>query len=243
MTSKDKLEDPERYEADVANICETYRNAPELHKQGAHVVCTDEKTGMQANERIHPTKTTKAGLTERLEIEYTRHGTKCLIANFDVVTGRIVTPTIGDTRTEDDFTAHIERTIDTDPEATWIFVVDQLNTHMSSSLVHLVAQRCNLDDELGRVRGHGPLQNMKTRKAFLANPSHRIRFVYTPRHCSWLNQVEIWFSILVRRLLKRSSFTSTNDLQQRVSQFIEYFNTVLAKPFKWTYTGKPLQGA
>jgi transposase len=81
---------------------------------------------------------------------------------------------------------------------------------------------------------------MPTRRRFLEAPAHRIRFVYTPKHCSWLNQVEIWFSILVRRLLKRGSFASVEELEARVLAFIAYFNRVLAKPFKWTYTGRPL---
>ncbi len=82
---------------------------------------------------------------------------------------------------------------------------------------------------------------MKTRQNFLENKKHRIRFVFTPKHASWLNQIEIWFSILVRRLLKRASFTSTDDLRDRVLKFIEYFNKTMAKPFKWTYSGKVLQ--
>ena len=196
---------------------------------------------MQALERLHETKPGRPGLVERVEFEYIRHGTLCLIANFDVVTGKVISSTIGPTRTEADFAGHIERTVATDPDAQWIFVADQLDTHRSATLVELIAQRCGIQEELGLKGKQGILQSKKTRKAFLQDTSHRIRFVYTPRHCSWLNQVEIWFSILARRLLKRSSFTSLDDLQARVLDFIRYFNNVLGKPFRWTYTGRPLQ--
>ena len=196
---------------------------------------------MQAIERLHETKPVRPGLVERVEFEYIRHGTMCLIANFDVVTGRVVCPSIGPTRTEADFVAHIERTIESDPKAGWIFVADQLNTHLSATLVELVARRCGIEDDLGVKGKKGILESKKTRKKFLEDSSHRIRFVYTPRHCSWLNQVEIWFSILARRFLNRSSFTSLEDLRIRTLAFIEYFNKVLSKPFRWTYTGRALQ--
>jgi transposase len=114
-------------------------------------------------------------------------------------------------------------------------------THRSATLVQLIARRCNLPDELGAKGKHGILMSKKSRRRFLEDPTHRIRFVYTPRHCSWLNQIEIWFSILARRLLKRSSFLSLDDLRERTTKFIDYFNDVLAKPFRWTYTGRPLQ--
>ena len=186
---------------------------------------------------------TRPGLIERVEFEYKRHGTLCLIANFDVVTGRAIVPTVGPTRTEEDFVAHIARTIDLDPDATWIFVTDQLNTHKSEGLVRFVAERCGLGDELGVKGASGVLQDMKSRKRFLEADDHRIRFVYTPRHASWLNQVEIWFSILSRRALQRASFDSLEALERRLREFIEYFNAVLAKPFRWTYAGKPLRAA
>lgn len=178
-----------------------------------------------------------------MEFEYTRHGTLCLIANFDVVTGQVIAPTIGLTRTEDDFVAHVSGTLELDPDGTWVFVVDQLNTHKSEGLVRLVAERCGITDDLGVKGKSGVLKNMKTRKRFLEDKGHRIRFVYTPRHASWLNQVEIWFSILSRRALKRASFDSLEALERRLTEFIEYFNTVLAKPFRWTYAGKPLRTA
>lgn len=224
----------------MQNVCDTYQNAASLAEQGAHVISTDEKTGMQALERLHPTLPTRPGLVERREFEYIRHGTLCLIANLDVATGHCVVPTLGPTRTEEDFVAHIERTVDTDPQAVWVFVADQLNTHQSEQLVRMVAQRCGIDGDLGVKGKSGILESTKTRRAFLEDQSHRIRFVYTPRHCSWLNQIEIWFSILARRLLKRSSFSSLEDLAQRIVAFIDHFNAVLAKPFRWTYTGRPL---
>lgn len=160
-----------------------------------------------------------------------------------MVTGKAIEPTIGLTRTEEDFVAHIARTVALDPSSTWIFVVDQLNTHKSAGLVRFVAEQCGIEGDLGVKRKSGILKDMKTRKRFLEAADHRIRFVYTPRHASWLNQVEIWFSILSRRALKRASFDSLEALEKRLTEFIDYFNTVLAKPFRWTYAGKPLRAA
>jgi len=233
-------QDPERFDAEVKNVCDLYVMAPVLHQQGIHLACTDEKTGIQALERIHPTRPMIPGKVELREFEYDRHGTLCLIPNFEVATGHIIAPSIGPTRTEKDFEAHIRQTIALDPDGVWVFIVDQLNTHQSESLVQLVAQECQIEDDLGVKGTSGILKSMETRKAFLEDESHRIRFVYTPKHTSWLNQVEIWFSILVRKLLKRASFSSIDDLRQRILNFIEYFNRTMAKPFKWTYTGRPL---
>ena len=200
---------------------------------------TDEMRGIQALERIAPTKPMRAGQVERREFEYERHGTLSLIANFDVVSGGVVSPSIGPSRTEQDFAAHIGRTIELDPDGVWVFVVDQLNTHQSESLVRLVAERCGLKEELGEKGKSGVLKSMATRAAFLSEAAHRIQFVYLPKHTSWLNQVEMWFSILVRRVLKRGDFPSLEALHARIVEFIEYFNRT-AEPFRWTYTGRPL---
>lgn len=220
-------------------ICTSYAQAVSQYEQGAHTVSTDEMTGIQALERKSPTKPCRPGQIEKREFEYIRHGTQTLIANLEIASGQVIAPSIGPTRTEADFAAHILQTIATDPTANWTFITDQLNTHQSESLVRLVAELCLLPDELGVKDKAGILKSMPSRAAFLSDPTHRIRFVYTPRHSSWLNQIEIWFSTLVRRLLKRGSFTSVQDLRQRLLDFIAFFNRT-AKPYKWTYKGRPL---
>lgn len=234
------MEAPEQFDAEVKVVCEAYEKAPEFQAQNAHLVSTDEKTGIQALERAAPLRPMRPGGVERREYEYARHGTVTLIANFEVPTGKIIAPTLGPTRTEEDFAQHIAQTVAWAPEDTWIFITDQLNTHQSASLVRWVAEQCNLTVDLGVKGKSGVLKSQPSRAEFLQDPTHRIRFIYTPVHTSWLNQVEIWFSILVRRLLKRGNFTSVEDLKQQILDFIEYFNRTMAKPFKWTYAGRPL---
>lgn len=194
-------------------------------------------TGIQALERLHPSLPLQPGHVERQEFEYQRHGTQSLIANLEVATGQVVTPSIGPTRTEADFTAHSSQTIQTDPEAAWIFLTDQLNTHQSETLVRLVAAQCGIREDLGikGKRGHQAL--MSARASFLSDPSHRIRFVYTPNHSSWLNQIESWFSLLVRRLLARASWMSVAHLREGILAFIAYYNRLSHGPFHWTYKG------
>ena len=181
----------------------------------------------------------KPKYVERREFEYERNGTQALIASFDVSSGKVF-GTVEDTRKEVDLKQHVEQLLSSDSSGKWVIILDQLNTHKSESLVRLVAKYCNIDIDLGIKGKSGILKSMSTREKFLTDKSHRIHFVYTPKHTSWLNQVEIWFSILTRRLLKRASFDSKQELRQCILDFIDYFNDILAHPFKWTYKGKPL---
>ncbi len=231
----------EQFEAKVADICTLYQQAPALAAQGERVLSTDELTGVQALERKHPGLPLAPGKVERREFEYIRHGTCSFIFSRDVVTGQVVAPISGPTRSEKDFAQHVQKVVESDPATQrWHLVMDNLNTHCSESLVRYVADESDLDLDLGIKGKTGILANVQSRAVFLSEPSHRIVFHYTPKHSSWLNQIEIWLSILVRKLLKRGNFNSVADLQAKVMSFIEYYNRTMAKPFKWTYQGKVL---
>lgn len=225
----------------IADINHLYQTAQERAERGEVVVSTDEMTGVQALEPKHPNLPMLPGHVLRREFEYIRHGTLSFIVNFHVADGTVGQVSAGPTRQEADFLAHIQRTVEANPQIVqWHFIVDNLNTHQSEALVRYVANESDLAIALGVKGKSGILASLKSRAVFLSDPTHRIVFHYTPKHASWMNQIEIWFSILSRKLLKRGTFSSVADLKEKVLAFIEYFNQTMAKPFRWTYQGKAL---
>lgn len=172
---------------------------------------------------------------ERREYNYERHGTIDLFGNKNVATGEIIAPKLHPTRNEEDFADNIDNVIATDPNAGWIFIVDNLNIHFSATLVLLVALLCNIPlDTLGEKGKEGVLKNKESRKKFLEDKRHRIRFIYTPKHCSWLNQIENWFSGLTCRTLKRGNFKSVEELKEKIIKYINYYN-LNPKKIEWKF--------
>lgn len=233
--------DPQRFQQQVELVCQTYQDAPRLyHQSHTHTVCVDEMTSLQANERRAETKLPKPGQLAKEEFQYTRHGTVCVTGNWHVVRGQMLATTISETRDNDDFAQHIEQTIAADPQAGWVFVLDNLNTHCGEPLVRAVAKQLGIDlATLGTAKKSGVVSTMETRRAFPSDATHRIRFVFLPKHSSWLNQIEIIFGIINRRVMRRGSFTSKLDLIEKLKRFLQYFNETIAKPMNWTYTGRP----
>jgi transposase len=225
--------DPD-FDAKAKAICALYVQSPTLYQHGELVICMDEKTGMQILQRLHPTQLARPGQPEKREHEYIRHGTRALLASFVVPTGEVVWG-LGETRTSDDFAAHLLRVVQrfhSWSRLTW--VMDNLNTHWS-------LQACEVLAALnGRSFGPRALKHGRERRAFLSDPDYAHRFVFTPKHGSWLNQVELWFSVLARRFLKRGDFASAAEFEERLRRFLEEYNEQQAHPYRWTYTGEPL---
>lgn len=235
-TTKDEL-----FELKSKLINELYRQAPALLKKGELVISNDEMTGVQALERKHPDHPPAPGHDRLIEHEYIRHGTLSFIASVNVAQGGIISVTAGPTRNEHDYVYHISQLIAAHPQIKrWHIVVDNLNTHCSESLVRFVAAESDLEIDLGVKGKSGILHSMNARAEFLSDPSHRVVFYFTPKHASWLNQIEIWFSIVVRKLLRKGNFLSLDDLRAKFFAFVDYYNRSMAKPFRWTVQGKAL---
>ena len=235
-TEKDK----ELFHRQVKEVCQVYLEASQLNgTNGSHFVCVDEMTSLQANERRAPSKLPGPGHAGKQECQYTRHGTLSLTGSWDVVAGQMIESTIAKTRTAEDFAAHILKTVESDPGGEWVFVMDNLNTHYGEPIVRAIAKLLEFSEAtLGnKKKRKGVLGSVGSRKQFLADPSHRIRFVFIPKHSSWLNQIERVFGVISARVIRNGSFTSVNDLQEKLTSFIDYFNRTFAKPISWKYDG------
>jgi len=225
--------DPD-FDAKAKALCSLYVQAPTLHQHGELVICTDEKTGMQILERKEPTQLARPGHLEKRERDYLRHGTRALLASFVVATGEV----IGDlrpTRTSLDFANHLLHVAaHCLPYRRITWVVDNLNTHWSWAVCRV------LGFLNGRRCWERRLRTGAQRRAFLTDPTEPYRLVFTPTHGSWLNQIELWFSVLARRFLKRGSFASATEFERRLGEFVAHYNCQHAHPYRWTYTGEPL---
>ena len=182
-----------------------------LHKPaGSIVVCVDEKTAIGARSRKHPEHRAAPGRVARREFEYIRHGTVSIIAALDVHSGQVITEAISHNNS-----------------ATFISFLTMLDKHLDPGLtIHLV-----LDNGSSHT-------SKATRKWLATRP--RFRTCHTPKHASWLDQAELFFSILTRRLLRRGEFTSRQDLADKIENFTVVYNRT-AKPYRWTYDGRPLK--
>ena len=202
------------------------------------MISVDEKTGIQAIERMTGTAPVSKGGHQRVEYEYTRHGTTTLIVAVNVENGRLINTHLGPTRTEIDYLDFIKQTVFDLPQMDKIVILaDQLNTHVSESLVRWIAEEQGYDEELGEKGNSGILKSMETRKTFLERPEHRIRFVFTPKHCSWLNPIENWFAKLQRHTIKNGNFISVKELESKIEAYIAFYNECFAKPLKWKFKG------
>jgi len=234
--------DRELFQSQVEEICQTYLGAQAaFDHDNTRTVCMDEMTSLGANERRAPTKLPRPGQIAKVECQYTRHGTLSLTGTWEVVQGQMIQTTIAETRNSEDFAMHVKRTVATDPSANWIIVIDNLNTHYGEPVVRAVAELLGIDqDTLGdKKKRKGILGSTTSRREFLTDKSHSIRFVFTPKHSSWLNQIEVIFGVIAKRVMRPGNFTSKADLKEKLISFVKYFNQTFAKPLNWTYTGRP----
>lgn len=236
--------DQELFARQVQEVCDVYLEAAKAYEQsGAHTVSVDESTGLQANEQRAESLPAQPGEVAKEETQYTRHGSLCLLAAWHVVIGQVIHYATQKTRTNEDFCEFIKQMLTFDLKGKWVIVVDNLNIHSSEVLVRFIAALEGIAPaSLGSSQKRkGVLGSMRSRKEFLSRAEHRVRFVFLPKHSSWLNQIEVIFGIIKRKAMNHASFRSQDELIHRLTQFIEYFNTTMAKPMNWTYTGRPTE--
>lgn len=202
------------------------------------IYSADEMTGLQALERQYPDKPTAPGMSAKREFNYIRHGTTSFTGFFNVITGKVAEPYLNPTRDSEDFVKALKALRANLPDKKLCIVCDNINTHMSEELVRYVAGECGITD-LGKKGRSGILKSKKSRAAFLRNRDHPLCFYYVPIYCSWPNQIEIWFGIINRQLIKRGSFTSVEELEQRIRYYVIQYNQYFAHPFNWKYDGVP----
>ncbi|MEM6699498.1 MAG: transposase [Bacteroidota bacterium] len=220
-------------------MCEFILGSVLLKFPNTHVISIDEKTAIQALQRHQGRASESQGGQKRVEFEYTRHGTTTLIAAQNVETGKLVHRHLGQTRNEEDFAKFVEVVVDELPQMDQVVLLsDQLNTHISATLVEWIAEQEEYEPiEIGVKGKSGFLKNMETRMAFLERSHHRIRFIYTPKHCSWLNPIENWFAKVQRHVIRNGNFSSVSELENKILAYVEFYNRCLAKPLKWKFKG------
>lgn len=225
--------------AKVGLICEFILASINKEDPNLHVISIDEKTGIQALERLEAKAPVSQGGHLRKEYEYQRHDTTTLIAAINVEDGKVFNHILGPTRTEEDYSNFMKKTVYKLPEMDKIVVLsDQLNTHISESLVRWIGEMEGYDNaELGIKGESGFLKSMKTRKTFLERDFHRVRFLFTPKHCSWLNPIENWFAKVQRHVITNGNFSSVEQLELKIEVYIQFYNDCLSKPLKWKFKG------
>ena len=244
LHSAEKQKDYESFRGKVQAINAAYALADECRKHTDHlkinVYSFDEMTGTQALMHEY-TRPVAPGYAEHVDPNYKRHGVIALIAFLDVIIGTVINGSLGPTRTEEDIVQALRKVIALNPENEHIFICDNLNTHLSEGVVRLVAELIDYRGDLGKKGKHGILRDKASRMEFLSQDDHRIKFLFTPLHCSWLDQIEIWFGIINRQLLKRGNFESVEYLKKCIEDFIKQWNEGYAHPFKWTYNSVPAE--
>jgi transposase len=202
--------DDPAYQEKMRAIVDLYVRLP----KGEPVLSIDEKTGMQALSHRRPLQPAGPGRWARLDFEYKRNGTRCLFACFNVGTGRVL-GRCTTTRTREDFLSFLDEVASAYRQARVHVILDNLNTHRDTRQGDFMTQW---------NRRHGS----------------RFVFHYTPTHGSWLNQIELWFCVLSRRILRYGEFRSPDELVAAIERFIRQWNETEAHPFRWTYDGLPL---